>query len=80
MLGRLQPTAASSSSSAAELQLRRGSFVDPVHETEGKRGRVSAGRMGKRLRVGGSEGEGCRGLAAVVVYLGHGELEETTGG
>ena len=34
----------------------------------------------KRGEAVGSEGDGCRGLAAVVVYLGHGELEETTGG
>ena len=78
MLGRLQSTAASSSPSAAVLQLRRGSRVDPVHESEGKKGQVSAGCKGKRLGAEGREGDGQHGLAVVVAYLGHGGLEEVT--
>ena len=35
------------------------------------------GIKGKRGEAVGSEGVGCRGLAAVVAYLGHGGLEET---
>ena len=35
--------------------------------------------MGKRMRAREERKEGQHGLAVVVVYLGHGELEETHG-
>ena len=51
VLGWLQSTAASNSSSAAVLHLRRGSCVVPGHDPEGKRGRVSEAVMGKGMRA-----------------------------
>ena len=65
---------------AAPLQLRRAIDGAPEHGSGGKGVRVREVCKGKRREAEGREGEGCRGLAAVVVYLGHGELEETTGG
>ena len=65
---------------AAPWQLRRAIDGAPEHGSGGKRVRVREGSKGKRREAEGSDGEGCRGLAAIVVYLGHGELEETTGG
>ena len=80
MLGWLQSAAASNSSSAAVLQLRRGLRVAPGQETEGKRGRVSEGFMEKGVRPERREGEGQHGLAVVVVYLGTASSMRTTGG
>ena len=39
---------------------------------------MSEAVMGKRMRAREERKEGQHGLAVVVVYLGHGELEETT--
>ena len=80
MLAWLRATVTSSSFSAAALQLRRAIDDVPEHDPEGKKRRVSAGCKGKRLGAEGSDGEKQHGLAVVVAYLGHGELEEGHGG
>ena len=78
MLRWFQSATARGSSSAAVLQLRRVLCVAAGHEPEGKRDRVSEAVMEKRVRAREKRKGGQHGSAVVVVYLGHGGLEEAT--